>query len=101
MHIILPSSAIANHGQDYYATYYAAEIINTLTNGLFIYLAYQGVKSCRKHGHDTVFQVAYFGYFLVGFGSLMFHATLKCELYLHCPSASPLLIKSSRSMAAG
>ncbi|KIV93717.1 hypothetical protein PV10_04912 [Exophiala mesophila] len=62
---------------DYYATYYAAEIINTLTNSLFIYLAYRGVKSCRKHGHDTVFQVAYFGYFLVGFGSLMFHATLK------------------------
>lgn len=45
---------------------------------MFIYLAYEGVRSCRKHGHDTVFEVAYFGYFLVGFGSFMFHSTLKC-----------------------
>jgi dihydroceramidase len=44
---------------------------------MFIWLAYKGVKSCRKHGHDTVFAVAYFGYFLVGFGSFMFHTTLK------------------------
>lgn len=44
---------------------------------MFIYLSYAGVKSCRKHGHDTVFEVAYFGYFLVGFGSFMFHTTLK------------------------
>jgi len=63
--------------QDYYATYYSAEIINTLTNLMFIYLAYAGVKSCRDHGHDTVFEVAYFGYFLVGLGSFMFHTTLK------------------------
>ncbi|KAG9768705.1 putative alkaline dihydroceramidase Ydc1, partial [Aureobasidium melanogenum] len=63
--------------EDYYATYYSAEIVNTLTNLIFIYLAYKGVKSCRKHGHDTVFEVAYFGYFLVGFGSFMFHSTLK------------------------
>ncbi len=45
---------------------------------MFIYLAYEGVKSCRKHGHDTVFEVAYYGYFLVGLGSFMFHSTLKC-----------------------
>jgi len=63
--------------EDYYATYYSAEIINTLTNFMFIWLAYEGVKSCRKHGHDTVFSVAYFGYFLVGLGSFMFHSTLK------------------------
>ncbi|EXJ74832.1 uncharacterized protein A1O5_01528 [Cladophialophora psammophila CBS 110553] len=63
--------------EDYYATYYSAEIINTLTNLMFIYLAYKGVQSCRKHGHDAVFEVAYFGYFLVGFGSFMFHTTLK------------------------
>lgn len=64
--------------EDYYITYYSAEIINTLTNLMFIYLAYEGVKSCRKNGHDTVFEVAYYGYFLVGFGSFMFHSTLKC-----------------------
>ena len=64
--------------QKYYATYYSAEIINTLTNLLFLYLAWAGIKSCRKHGHDSVFAVAYFGYFLVGTGSFMFHTTLKC-----------------------
>ena len=51
--------------QDYYFTYYSAEIINTLTNAMFIWLAYEGVKSCKKNKHDTVFQVAYAGYFLV------------------------------------
>ena len=63
--------------EDYYLTYYSAEIINTLTNLLFIYLAYFGIRSCRSNGHDTVFSVAYFGYFLVGIGSFMFHTTLK------------------------
>lgn len=59
---------------------YAAEIVNTLTNSLFIWLAYKGLVSCYKHGHDSVFSVAYAGYFAVGVGSLMFHATLKCML---------------------
>ena len=58
-------------------TYYSAEIINTLTNLMFLYLSYRGLKSCRDNGHDAVFSVAYFGYFLVGIGSFMFHTTLK------------------------
>ena len=44
---------------------------------MFLFLSYKGLKSCHKHGHDTVFSVAYFGYFLVGIGSFMFHTTLK------------------------
>ena len=44
---------------------------------MFLYLSYKGLKSCRKHGHDTVFSIAYIGYFLVGIGSFMFHTTLK------------------------
>ena len=63
--------------EDYYLTYYSAEIINTLTNLMFLYLSYRGIRSCRDNGHDTVFSVAYFGYFLVGVGSFMFHTTLK------------------------
>ena len=71
------------HGyQKYYATYYCAEVINTFTNLLFLYLSWAGINSCRKHGHDTVFAVAYFGYFLVGIGSFMFHTTLKCTQIL-------------------
>lgn len=51
--------------------------MNTLTNLMFFYCAWKGIQSCRKNGHDFVFQVAYYGYVLVGFGSFMFHATLK------------------------
>lgn len=64
--------------QDYYATIYSAEIINTLTNLLFMYLASKGIHNCLTNGHDTVFLVAYVGYLLVGSGSFLFHATLKC-----------------------
>lgn len=68
--------------QDYYATPYAAEIVNTLTNLLFVYLAYLGIQSCRKYGHDTVFLVSFVGYLLVGTGSFLFHATLKYPMQL-------------------
>lgn len=44
---------------------------------MYWYCAWKGVKSCEKNGHDTIFKIAYFGYFLVGFGSFMFHTTLK------------------------
>jgi hypothetical protein len=69
---------LLTHMQDYYATIYAAEIINTLTNLLFMYLATKGIHNCIKNGHDTVFLVAFIGYLLVGSGSFLFHATLKC-----------------------
>ncbi|KAF2686523.1 alkaline ceramidase-like protein [Lentithecium fluviatile CBS 122367] len=68
--------------EDYYATIYAAEIINTLTNLLFMYLASKGIHNCMKHGHDTVFLVAFIGYLLVGSGSFLFHATLKYPMQL-------------------
>jgi len=63
--------------EDYYATIYAAEIVNTLTNLLFIYLGIKGIRNCLKHGHDTVFLVTFLGYLAVGTGSFMFHSTLK------------------------
>ena len=57
-----------------------AEIVNTLTNLWFMYLAFVGIVSCRKYGHDTIFLVAFIGYLLVGSGSFLFHASLKCML---------------------
>jgi hypothetical protein len=78
---------LLTEGKDYYATIYAAEIINTLTNLLFMFLAAKGIRNCIKHGHDTVFLVAFIGYLLVGSGSFLFHATLKCTqdpLELRC-----------------
>jgi dihydroceramidase len=65
--------------QDYYATIYFAEIVNALTNLLFLWLGLKGLLSCRKYGHDVVFQVAFCGYLLVGAGSFLFHSTLKCK----------------------
>ena len=57
---------------------YAAEIVNSITNALFLYLGVKGIRSCRKNGHDSVFQGAFLGYLVVGLGSFLFHATLKC-----------------------
>lgn len=70
---------VRHPSQDYYATIYSAEIVNTLTNLLFLFLGVKGVLNCRKHGHDTIFQIAFFGYLLVGTGSFLFHSTLKCK----------------------
>ncbi|KAJ5440972.1 Ceramidase [Penicillium cf. griseofulvum] len=65
--------------EDYYATEYAAEIVNTLTNLLFMWLGVQGIRSCRRNGHDQIFTVALLGYLVVGTGSFLFHSTLKCK----------------------
>jgi len=70
--------AHSNRRQDYYATIYSAEIVNTLTNLLFMYLAVKGINNCLKNGHDRIFLVTFFGYLLVGTGSFLFHTTLKC-----------------------
>ncbi|CAG7961899.1 unnamed protein product [Penicillium nalgiovense] len=51
--------------EDYYATEYAAEIVNTLTNLLFMWLGVQGIRSCRRNGHDQIFTVALIGYLVV------------------------------------
>ncbi|KAE8391381.1 ceramidase [Aspergillus alliaceus] len=68
--------------EDYYATIYSAEIVNALTNLLFMWLGVKGLRSCRRHGHDTIFQVAYYGYLVVGTGSFLFHSTLKYPMQL-------------------
>jgi dihydroceramidase len=68
--------------EDYYATPYSAEIVNSLTNLLFLWLGIKGILNIRKHGHDSVFQVAFAGYLLVGLGSFLFHSTLKYPMQL-------------------
>ncbi|KAI9819944.1 MAG: hypothetical protein M1827_006514 [Pycnora praestabilis] len=68
--------------EDYYVTIYSAEIVNTLTNLLFMFLACKGMLSCWKQGHDTIFFVSFVGYLLVGTGSFFFHATLKYPMQL-------------------
>ena len=68
--------------EKYYATRYAAEVVNTLTNLLFMYLAFKGMYNCWKNGHDRIFFITFFGYLIVGSGSFAFHATLKCSFPL-------------------
>ncbi|KAB2576017.1 Alkaline ceramidase 3 [Lasiodiplodia theobromae] len=68
--------------EDYYATVYAAEIINTLTNLLFIYLAFKGINNCLRNDHDGIFLVTFVGYLIVGTGSFLFHSTLKYPMQL-------------------
>ncbi|TQS39333.1 hypothetical protein Golomagni_00141 [Golovinomyces magnicellulatus] len=67
---------------NYYATRYSAEIVNTLTNILFIILGIKGLRNCIKYKHDSVFAVAFTGLvdLVVGIGSFAFHATLKCSM---------------------
>lgn len=74
--------------QDYYATVYSAEIVNTLTNLLFVWLAFRGISNCIQNGHDHIFLVTFIGYLVVGTGSFLFHTTLKCR-YSKLPMSNP------------
>lgn len=76
--------------ENYYATHYAAEFVNTLTNLLFLYLASKGIVNCLRNGHDRIFLVTFCGYLVVGSGSFAFHATLKCMSYVPLAMISEL-----------
>ncbi|KAK1031253.1 alkaline ceramidase ydc1, partial [Friedmanniomyces endolithicus] len=68
--------------ENYYATPYSAEIVNTLTNALFVYLACKGMYNCYTQGHDRIFLLTFIGYLIVGSGSFAFHTTLKYPMQL-------------------
>jgi len=68
--------------EDYYATIYSAEIVNTLTNLFFLGLGVNGLRNCLKYKHDSIFIVSFVGYLLVGTGSFLFHTTLKYPMQL-------------------
>ncbi|KAF2401182.1 dihydroceramidase [Trichodelitschia bisporula] len=68
--------------ENYYATQYSAEIVNSMTNLLFAYLAIKGISNCIINGHDRIFIVSFLGYLVVGVGSFLFHSTLKYPMQL-------------------
>ncbi|KAF1826244.1 alkaline phytoceramidase [Dissoconium aciculare CBS 342.82] len=68
--------------ENYYATHYSAEIVNTLTNLLVVYLSCKGMYNCYKYGHELIFLVTFAGFLVVGSGSFAFHATLKYPMQL-------------------
>lgn len=51
----------------------------TLTNLMFIWLGFKGIRDCLKYSHPTIFVIAFVGYMVVGVGSTFFHASLKCK----------------------
>lgn len=73
--------------QDYSITYYCAELVNTLTNLIFVYLGVKGIRNCLLYCPKPSIILAYLGYLTVSMGSMAFHATLKCT---QDPSSSVL-----------
>ncbi|KAI1133500.1 alkaline dihydroceramidase [Nemania abortiva] len=68
--------------EDYVMSYYCAEVCNTITNAMFLWLGVRGIKGCIKYGHPLIFPIAFVGYLIVGCGSTLFHATLKYPMQL-------------------
>ncbi|KAF0322308.1 alkaline phytoceramidase [Colletotrichum asianum] len=68
--------------EDYYVSPYVAEVVNTFTNAIFVYLALVGIFSCVRNKHPGVFLVAYIGYMIIGVASIFYHTTLKYWMQL-------------------
>ncbi|KAK4131799.1 aPHC-domain-containing protein [Trichocladium antarcticum] len=68
--------------EDYNITFYCAELVNTLTNLVFIWLGVKGLRNVAAYSHSRVFLLSFLGYIVVGLGSMAFHATLKYEMQL-------------------
>ncbi|KAI2620780.1 alkaline dihydroceramidase [Xylaria nigripes] len=68
--------------QDYVMSYYIAEVCNTLTNIMFLWLGIRGIRGCLKYSHPPIFLITFIGYMVVGCGSTLFHATLKYPMQL-------------------
>ncbi|KAF4632036.1 hypothetical protein G7Y89_g6090 [Cudoniella acicularis] len=62
---------------DYIVTAYIAEFINTLTNLVYIYYAYHGIKGNSNRRDAILRNLPYLGIAAVGLGSGIFHATMK------------------------
>lgn len=61
-----------------------AEYMNTITNLLFMWLGIKGIRNCLAQKWDRVYLMSFVGYMIVGTGSALFHATLKCKFsYFH------------------
>ncbi|TVY45252.1 Alkaline ceramidase [Lachnellula occidentalis] len=71
--------------EDYYATIYSAEIVNTFTNLLFLYLGTKGIRNCLKYEHDSVYMVAFAG----------------CKGFQYISIGETLMISQTCSLALG
>lgn len=67
---------------NYAITRFIAEFTNTLSNLVFVSWALYGVKKCRDEKLPLPLALCQVGIALVGFGSFLFHATLRYEWQL-------------------
>ncbi|KAH8820801.1 ceramidase [Xylogone sp. PMI_703] len=63
--------------EDYIITEYIAEVVNTFTNIVYCYYAYRGMKLNSNRPDAFMRNLSYLGLATVGFGSIIYHATLK------------------------
>lgn len=63
--------------EDYIVTSYIAEFINTLTNVTYLIYAYHGIKGNKNRKDAILRNLPYLGIAGVGFGSAIYHATMK------------------------
>ncbi|KAK0628525.1 ceramidase-domain-containing protein [Bombardia bombarda] len=68
--------------EDYNITYYCAELVNTLTNVIFMWLGVRGIRNVLQYSHSPVFLLGFVGYVVVGLGSMAFHTSLKYSMQL-------------------
>lgn len=68
----------------------------TVTNGMFLWLGAKGIRNCLRESHATIFVLAYIGYIVVGLGSILFHATLKCRLTLQGLCVDVVMTRATR-----
>ncbi|KAF3086337.1 hypothetical protein TWF569_000763 [Orbilia oligospora] len=68
--------------EDFYLTGYVAEVMNVITNSLYIWLAYKGATHVFKHDHPRIFALCFISYGIIGIGSILFHGTLKYSMQL-------------------
>jgi len=66
--------------ENYYATSYVAELINTLTNIGYLIYAILGIRYTRSQQRNNYYALPYIGLGLVAIGSGAFHATLKYNM---------------------
>lgn len=77
-----PTSTLNWCEEDYNLTYYCAEVVNTATNLVFMWLGFKGLRNVIKYNHERIFILAFLGYIIVGLGSMAFHATLWYSMQL-------------------
>ncbi|KAI1327569.1 alkaline phytoceramidase [Xylariaceae sp. FL0255] len=68
--------------EDYVMSYYCAEVCNTISNVLFLWLGARGIRLCVQNRYPTIYFITFLGYVVVGCGSTLFHATLKYPMQL-------------------